>query len=78
MKPTDNSSIYVIVIISTLITCGLMIPVWIFIGLVVLILRMVSTTTKHTTQATVPKVIMPSNDFSDDWDYQIYPIEEND
>lgn len=72
MKSDNNSILTAVVIVTTLLTCGLMIPVWIFIGIIILIVKLVSPTPK----IKQPEItyIPPSNDFASDWVFEVRDI----
>jgi hypothetical protein len=67
-KEVDNTSrILVLVLITTLASCGLMLPVWLFIGIMALILRII----RPKPEPKKPVDIPVSNEFASDWVYEI-------
>lgn len=73
MDTTDNDKkVMALVIVSTLATCGLLIPVWLVVGLIVIIVKLVSPPPKINKPEV--KYIPPSNDFASDWKFEIRDI----
>lgn len=56
-------------IISSLATCGLLIPAWIIILTVYYLIKVFSK--PRPVQMPQPKVILPDNDFASDWTFVI-------
>lgn len=76
---TQNSTIIGIMLITTVLTCGLAIPIWIFVGIVYVIIEIFKPNKPIEKpiekSRDKPKLIFPSNDFSDDWEFKIYELE---
>ena len=73
VEQNNNAAATAVVVISTLITCGLMIPVWLFVGLIIIIVKIFSPEPKKPKPIYIP----PSNDFASDWEYKILDWEAN-
>jgi hypothetical protein len=68
--PTENNDttkILALVLISSLATCGLMIPVWMFIGAIVILIQIFRPKPKPKKPVDIPI----SNEFVSDWKYEI-------
>lgn len=77
MRSGDWSRLLSVAIITTFLTLGLLLPIWLIVFLVLAITN--KSTPKHTTpiQRSEPKTIYPSNDFAGDWEFKMYEIESN-
>lgn len=67
-----NSALWWLVFGSSILSCGLLIPLWLIVGLVVLIIQELCPTPKPTQ----PKVIYPNNEHAGDWQFKFYDIED--
>lgn len=63
----EEKTLWFAAITSSLLTCGLLIPVW---TVVMLIYYIVKATSKPPVKPE-PKIVMPSNEFASDWAFVI-------
>jgi hypothetical protein len=66
------SPITSLIILSSVFTCGLALPVWALVALIVYIVNKAV----PAPPPIIPKVIQPSNEFASDWQFKIYTDEE--
>jgi hypothetical protein len=70
MKEVQWSRLISVAIITSLLTCGLLIPIWLIVLPIVYL-------TNKPQPIPIPKMttIYPGNDFASDWEFKIYEIE---
>lgn len=68
MKEVQWSRLISVAILTSLLTCGLLFPIWLIVLPIVYLTNKPQPTPK-------PVTVMPSNDFAGDWEYRIYEIE---
>lgn len=73
MRGIEWSRLISIAIITSLLTCGILAPLW----AVALFLIKVLEKPYIPKPRPEPIVILPNNDFAGDWEYRIYEIERN-
>lgn len=73
MKEVNWSILLSIAIITSILSFGLLIPLW-TIGLLTLFLVQVFRPTKAKVE---PRTILPDNSFADDWEFKMYVVERD-
>lgn len=75
MSEVSWSKLVSIAVITSLLTCGILIPFWL-IGLSTIWLIKMFNPAPIKSRPIQPIVILPNNDFVDDWDFRFYEVEK--
>lgn len=73
MSSSNHNGLGFLIIGSSLITCGLMLPVWAIVGIIYVVVQIVSKPQKPEPKP-VMRTILPSNEHASDWEFIIVDI----